>query len=417
MANAEDTDGTFQQVVTGSQRQSVIHSCSTCTRTAVRMTEAVYKPQRVLTMDTVCSRLVGIGSKAEHRIFRLAVKSTVIWIMWVVGACCGLSTLTTVSMVPDYFVWASFLMLPLPCVASMSLSMALVTELLWQFEVYFLVGMSGTLLFCNGRLLQDKRMVFWICTFPSMIFSTLIDAYPSKYRSKFTLLFSGGLMAIYLLWVALLMFDEHVAIHSTAWVFFRLKGDTAQSSIQCCITLLCFCGRHLFVAIFHPEHFTIIVSEVHCVNIAVEAELIDDDEGSLQPTGRYVPIDGEHRNMHVSMRNSELDSVRSSLHYTATASTPAPQKAVSMQLERIFSSLSTMTAGRAASEPAHRSVEFSSLEVDMDVHDGGPLAVDLRKGTCPQLQQPRGTPQASKGFSADSQLLGRREAMPERSSL
>jgi len=135
-------------------------------------------------------------------------------------------------------------MLPLPVCTVLVLCRDLLREVFHTFEWYLIVGMQLYNVFCAMLLLRDTRALFWIFYLPSVLVSTLVDAYPSHYRTCFERVFFIVNGAVLVAWVVVLSFG-FIEIHSSMWSLAKVSGTLLQGCVTNVGMLLAFVFRHL----------------------------------------------------------------------------------------------------------------------------------------------------------------------------
>jgi len=252
---------------------------------SIRVVEPVKRSRRVETKNTIASSLLGKGSRLENMLFRMAVQnywtSRLLWSLWLAGVGLGLTSL--IQWIDLHFVWCSVLMLPLPAFTVMVLSIDLVLEVLTQFEYYLITSLQVFLAAAAAGMLRDKRIVFWVCLMPSMLIATLIDAYPHRYRRIFSVMFFSAMQGMLLFWAAALTF-RLVPLTDSWFELAYLEGKVASTCCSMMVTLSAFCCRHLFVSIWKPDHFVLILGSVRTLKVQVKTELNQGEDGNLRAT-------------------------------------------------------------------------------------------------------------------------------------
>jgi len=302
--------GHLRSVATGSDDDPKIEGMHSAVsmRTRIRIIEAERSARRINTERTLASVLLGKGSRAESKLFKMAVKDRwpgrILWTLWWFGAVSGMLALVHVG--PSFMAFFSVFMLPLPIFALSVLSLDLVWEVLQCFECYIITGMQVLLLGNAIVLIQDRRAVFWAFFFPTMISASLVDAYPAKFRSIFAKLFFTSLGIVYLVWLAFLFFGLMDPVFDKEWEIEELSGKAVSSIAQNTTTLLAFCGRQLASAIRTPNNFVLIMSPMRTQRVHVEPE-VEMKDGVWKPTGKFVR-ESHWRATQLDMDREEMDT-------------------------------------------------------------------------------------------------------------
>lgn len=354
---------------------------------SIRILEPVKRSRRVETKNTIASTLLGKGSRLENLLFRMAVQkfwtSRLLWSLWLAGVGLGLSSL--IKWIDVNFVWCSVFMLPLPGFTVMVLSMDLVLEVLTQFEYYLITSLQVFLATASAGMLHDRRIVFWACLMPSMLIATLIDAYPHRYRRIFSVMFFSAMQGMLLFWGAALTF-RLVPLTDSWFDIAYLEGKVASMCCSSMVTLSAFCCRHLFVSIWKPDQFVLILGSVRTVKVHVKAELNQGEDGNLQAT--YVRMDRRHSALSVredgpqkgdaSERPPAKDESSDSLSGLSEASSVPSDKSSGRE------PLPSPDSGTAVASPADGDVESGELLRTVPPSDGN------RSGSV--LEQAQATP-------------------------
>mmetsp|Transcript_2917 Transcript_2917/g.5682 ORF Transcript_2917/g.5682 Transcript_2917/m.5682 type:complete len:410 (-) Transcript_2917:21-1250(-) len=266
----------------------------------IRVIDPVKRSRRVETKRTVAAYLLGEGSKLENTLFKWAVQnwktSRLLWSLWVSGAIFGL--LTLLECIPLELVWFSILMLPLPGFTSLVLSVDLLKEVIEQFEFYLVSILQVALAVGAVIMLQDRRAVFWFCYSPTMIIATFIDAYPPRYRSRFSRMFFSAMIGMLIFWTCTLTFGL-IRIRDIHWQLAYLEGRCASMSCHMMLTLTAFCCKHLFFAIWKPDHLVIIRNPTRTLHVPVrKEEVCHERDGKV--TQKYIRLDRQLTNLSLS---------------------------------------------------------------------------------------------------------------------
>jgi hypothetical protein len=237
-------------------------------------------PIEIDTQKTVAAFFLGQGSSTEAFFFSLGVKNRiatgVLWTLWYIGAVIGLLSIARV--LPEGFIWASVLMVPLPVVMTLLLSVDLLREVLSSMDLYVLFILQFAF-FVDGIYYckADIRRLFWYCYLPSMVASGLVDAYPAKYRAFFAKLFFSAAVCILIAWNCLLIFR---------WQVFGTKPSQKLTNISFALhhfsdqaTVLLFYFRHLYRSVWHPSYFVMIKGEVLTTREKLECSVEIDEDG------------------------------------------------------------------------------------------------------------------------------------------
>jgi hypothetical protein len=218
---------------------------------AVRLIEPVEGPVQIRTERTLVSQVLGYRSSLEAILFHVGVRSSwttgFLWLLWLLGVLIGFAVI--LDMIPIYFVWACLMMLPLPFVTFSLLSKDLVALLLMELDIYLITILQMVLFATATHYLHDNKLIFWYCYIPTLIVAPFVDGYPAKYRPLFSTLFFIGLLGIFLLWNAILIWKFHTMSPVRAHI-----GDN--------VTLALFYGRHLWTAHFSPDTFIVLKSSI-----------------------------------------------------------------------------------------------------------------------------------------------------------
>lgn len=229
-------------------------------RARVRLIEPVMVPRIVRTEKSIAAIFLGVGSQTESWLFSMGAKDGcgkyVLWALWLLGMTTSLLVLGDV--VPHFWVFGCVLALPLPIVAFLLLSQDLVMEILEELELYIVLLLQGVLVthalmsltHVTHERKWDIKCLAVLCYVPSIIVMSLMDAYPTRYRRIFQILFSSGGIAVLVTW-NLLIIIEHGNLGPLTSQF----GDN--------FTLLLFYCRHIRTAVAHPDAFVVITSMVH----------------------------------------------------------------------------------------------------------------------------------------------------------
>lgn len=281
-------------------------------RTRIRIIEAEFPVKRINTDRTLASVLLGKGSRAEALLFKMAVKDRwpgrILWVLWWIGAIFGMMSLINAG--PDFFIFGSVFMLPLPLFAFSVLSLDLVWEVLFSFECYVTSGLQTMLMGTAMNLIRDRRVAFWAFFFPTMICATFVDAYPAKFRAVFAKLFFTSMGCVYLVWLAFLFFGLMDPIYNREWEVEELSGKAVSSIAQNTATLLAFCGRQLCSAVMTPDNFVLILAPVKTSRIHVEPEM-EDIDGVQKFTGKFVREEKGVRVTRISLSQEEMTTFSS----------------------------------------------------------------------------------------------------------
>jgi hypothetical protein len=230
----------------------------------LRVARSDFKTFRVRTSYSVASLFCGRDSALESWVFYFAAFSRIgpgiLWALWWAGASLGLLTLA--HFLPPLCIWFSVLMLPLPLVSSLAFSVDLLRELLMEFECY-LVGLINVILLVSAiQILEDTRVVFWICSAPMIAICSMGDAYPPRFRHYFSLHFSLGYSAVMIVWDVLLIVQDF-SLHDVQWQLAdHLYFDLISNTITMSLTPLMFCASNIYHTIFKPTHFVILKAPV-----------------------------------------------------------------------------------------------------------------------------------------------------------
>lgn len=264
----EETEGRDDEVSMG-RSASIMSAKSSNT---VRVIEPVRPVTRVQTEYTLAALVLGIRHRYERFAFSLVVKRSATSFLfvasWWTGVMLGMFSLLTAAPSKN-LVWFSLLMLPWPCLGFWLLSVDLVKAVAMEFETYLVTALQIYVVVSAKRMMSDERIVFWICCIPSMIVASLADAYPSRFRRKFSISFFTGMLLIYFSWSLMITFGVCEPLHHSRWVFFELEGQLASGTVSSLLTLLAFCIRNLYAIIFTPDEFVIICSAVRTVKVEV----------------------------------------------------------------------------------------------------------------------------------------------------
>merc|ERR1711971_357668 len=127
-------------------------------------------------------------------------------------------------------------MLPMPIFVAAVFSIDLLRNLVQEFECYLVLFLQMNIFTTMIILCPDTRSVFWVCFLPSMLVSTFMDAYPSKWRPVFSRMFFLGIGFVYLLWLGILCFGWGLPVEDAPWTFFNFEGRIASSTVTPIVT-------------------------------------------------------------------------------------------------------------------------------------------------------------------------------------
>lgn len=252
----------------------------------IRVVEPARNITRVETKDTVASQVLGKETRMENLLFKLIcrdnVSSSMLWLLWWVGFFGGEFAL--LGLMPRPCIWLSILMVPIPTLAVLMLSTELVKDCIAEFELYVVSVLQFVWLSCVFTMMADWRNVFFVSYVPTLVVAGFVDAYPAKFRSRFTKLFFLGKSCVLVFWDSLLVFDL-VRVYDRRWHVGHLAGTTSAVSFTTSITLLLFCYRHLKTAHKKPDLLVLIKSPMRSRHADVKVE-VNMADGQVKTTGR-----------------------------------------------------------------------------------------------------------------------------------
>lgn len=275
----------------------------------IRVLDPVKRSRRIETKRTVAAWLLGEGSKLENTLFRWAVQnwktSRMLWSLWLTGLAFGL--LTLLEWIPVSLVYLSMLMLPLPGFSSLVLSVDLLKDVFEQFEFYLISLLQVALATAAVLMLPDQRAVFWFCYSPTMVIATFIDAYPQRYRCRFSRMFFSAMIAILIFWTLSLTF-RLIQYTDREFKFANLEGRLATVSSHIMLTLTAFCCKNLFFAFCKPDHLVIIRNATRTLHVPVrklQEHHTDSTDHTLSQNGpnveKWVRLDRQGTNLSIDM--------------------------------------------------------------------------------------------------------------------
>eukprot|EP00747_Dinoflagellata_sp_TGD_P171680 gnl/TRDRNA2_/TRDRNA2_206317_c0_seq1.p1 gnl/TRDRNA2_/TRDRNA2_206317_c0~~gnl/TRDRNA2_/TRDRNA2_206317_c0_seq1.p1 ORF type:complete len:324 (-),score=34.35 gnl/TRDRNA2_/TRDRNA2_206317_c0_seq1:98-1069(-) len=245
-----------------------------CWSNAVRLVQPAMEPYQVHTKRTVIAAILGEHSKFESYVFWLGANEEsrcphVLWGLWIIGASSGMLVLA--QLIPLSLIWLSLLMLPLPVVSVCVMNQQLVQKVWAEFEYKVLSIFHVLLITSMCFLLGDSRCCFCLCFGPSLACSTLVDAYPAKFRSMFSRRFFAAKAVVFICWKSILILG--LPTQSSAVLTLGSVVIGAQPfTFTTVITLLLFCYRHLRTSIWKPDTFVLLKSAVSSGKIEVLVE-------------------------------------------------------------------------------------------------------------------------------------------------
>lgn len=132
-----------------------------------------------------------------------------------------------------------------------------------------------------------------------MIIATFVDAYPPRYRSRFSRMFFSAMIGVLIIWMCTLMFGL-IRIRDMHWQLAYLQARGVSMSGHIMLTLTAFCCKHLFFAIRKPDQLVLVRHATRTMHVPVRIEEFMegvDVEGKVSVSAKYVRMDRQGTNL------------------------------------------------------------------------------------------------------------------------